>query len=122
MTTTPSTRIDTRDMLVVHDAIRREYGLAPAEVRGVAPADTARAGVLAAHIDLLNGLLHHHHAGEDRLLWPVLQPRVPAEIAPTVERMERQHEGIADAQQEVEATLVRWRATAEEQHILPLAA
>ena len=143
---TPS-RVDTREMVVVHDAVRREYGLAPDEVSGVAPGDTARARVLAAHIDLLNDFLHHHHAGEDRLLWPVLQPRLPVDVRPSIEWMERQHEGIAEAMTAVATALTRWRAAAaapdrdaladalrellrrltehlaaEEQQVLPLAA
>jgi hypothetical protein len=71
---TSTTHVDTRDMLVVHDSIRRQFGQAPALVRGVAPGDSVRAAVVADHVDLLGALLHHHHAGEDRLLWPVLQP------------------------------------------------
>jgi len=145
--TDTATGTDTRDMLVVHDSIRRQFGAAPALVRGVAVGDTDRAAVVADHVDLLGALLHHHHAGEDRLLWPVLQPRVPADLAATVTRMEHQHEGIAAAQQAVTAHVRAWRAgaggsdrealaaaledlfgritehlAAEEQHILPLAA
>jgi len=142
-----ATGTDTRDMLVVHDSIRRQFGQAPALVRGVAAGDTRRAAVVADHVDLLGALLHHHHAGEDRLLWPVLQPRVPADVAATVARMESQHEGIAEAQASVTTHVVAWRTgageadrealaaaledllgqitehlAAEEQHILPLAA
>lgn len=147
MTASPTTGIDTRDMVVVHDSIRRQFGQAPALVRGIVPGDTGRAAVVADHLDLLGALLHHHHVGEDRLLWPVLQPRVPADVAATVERMERQHDGIAEAQATVSAAVAGWRAAAgeherekvattwetllaritehlaaEEQHILPLAA
>jgi len=147
MTASPATGIDTRDMVVVHDSIRRQFGQAPSLVRGVAPGDTGRAAVVADHLDLLGALLHHHHVGEDRLLWPVLQPRVPAESAATVARMEGQHEGIAEAQATVSTAVAAWRVgagvderetlattwedlraritehlTAEEQHILPLAA
>ncbi|WP_199580340.1 hemerythrin domain-containing protein [Blastococcus sp. TBT05-19] len=146
MTTTP-TPTDTRDMLVVHASIRRQFGEAPGLVRGVADGDTARAAVVADHLQLLGDLVHHHHTGEDRLLWPVLQPRLPAEVAATVERMEAQHEGIAEQQGAVSAALAAWRSTggpderealatafealtgritehlaAEEEHILPLAA
>ncbi len=144
---TSTTPVDTRDMLVVHDSIRRQFGQVPALVRDVAPGDGVRAAVVADHVDLLGALLHHHHAGEDRLLWPVLQPRVRADVVSTVERMERQHEGIADAQESVTTAMVAWRAAAgederealataleglveritehlaaEEEHILPLAA
>jgi hypothetical protein len=147
MTTSPGDRVDTRDMLVVHDSIRRQFGAAPALVRGVASGDTTRAALVAQHLDLLGALLHHHHEGEDRLLWPVLQPRLPADVAATVERMERQHEGIAEAQEAVTGATTTWRRSAgedereilaraledllgritdhlaaEEQHILPLAA
>jgi hemerythrin-like domain-containing protein len=147
MTTSPTTGVDTRDMVVVHDSIRRQFGEASNLVRGVAAGDTRRAGVVADHIELLGTLLHHHHTGEDRLLWPVLKPRVAADVAATVERMESQHEGIAEAQTAVTSTVATWRAAApegerealaaaledlferitehlaaEEKHILPLAA
>jgi hypothetical protein len=147
MTASAADGVDTRDMLVVHDSVRRQFGRAPSLVRGVAPGDTARAVVVADHVDLLGALLHHHHTGEDRLLWPVLQPRVPDAVVGAVERMERQHEGIAEMQESVTAAVAAWRATAgederealataleeltgritehlaaEEQHILPLAA
>ena len=147
MTASPTAGVDTRDMVVVHDSIRRQFGEAPALVRGVGPGDTARAALVADHVHLLGELLHHHHAGEDRLLWPVLQPRVPEDVAATVARMERQHDGIADAQGAVTSTLAAWRPgagvgerealaaaleelfaritehlAAEEEHILPLAA
>lgn len=147
MTASSTTDVDTRDMVVVHDSIRRQFGAAPALVRGVAAGDTSRAGVVADHVELLGALLHHHHSGEDRLLWPVLQSRVPADVSATVARMESQHEGIAEAQAAVTASVASWRAAAgaaereelatalgdlferitehlaaEEQHILPLAA
>jgi hypothetical protein len=138
--------VDTREMIAVHSAFRREFGLAPGLVRGVAPGDGQRAGVVADHLELIGSFLHHHHAGEDKLLWPKLLERVPAELAPTVELMERQHEGVHEVIEEMNAALGRWRAgaaetdrdqlagaldrlhallvehlAAEEQHILPLA-
>jgi hypothetical protein len=147
MTAHPPTTVDTRDMVVVHDSFRREFGQAPALVRAVTPGDTARAAVVADHVDLLGALLHHHHTGEDRLLWPVLGPRLPADTRDTVARMESQHEGIAEALSAVTAASTAWRGTAgtaerdalaaaletvlarttehlaaEEEHVLPLAA
>jgi hemerythrin-like domain-containing protein len=138
--------VDTREMIAVHSAFRREFRLAPALVRAVAPGDVPRAQVVADHLELLGTFLHHHHAGEDRLLWPKLLERVPAELAPTVELMERQHEGVHEVIEETTAALARWRTdaaqadrdeladaldrlhtllvehlAAEEQHILPLA-
>jgi hypothetical protein len=147
MTTSPATRVDTRDMVVVHDSIRRQFGQVPALVRAVAAGDTGRADVVADHLDLLGDLLHHHHVGEDRLLWPVLQPRVAGDLVATVDRMESQHDGIAQSQAAAAAATTAWRSSAgpderealataweamfericehlaaEEEHILPLAA
>ena len=44
----------TREMLMVHNAFRREFGLTPALVRGVADGDRQRAETLADHIELTN--------------------------------------------------------------------
>ena len=145
--TATATALDTRDMVVVHDALRREYRFMPDLVRGVAPGDPMRVQVVADHVALVAGLLHHHHAGEDRLLWPVLLPRVGDDAADTVRLMERQHIGIHAAQERADAALARWRVdgdvaareesadalaevgarltehlAAEEAHLLPLAA
>jgi hemerythrin-like domain-containing protein len=104
--------VDTREMIAVHSAFRREFRLAPALVRGVAPGDVTRAEVVADHLELIGTFLHHHHDGEDRLLWPKLLERVPAELTSTVELMERQHEGVHAVIEEMTATLARWRADA----------
>ncbi len=112
MSTGHTAELDTRDMVVVHTAFRREFRLAPALVRGVAEGDVRRAGVVADHLDLMTTMLYHHHETEDRLLWPVLLERVPAELAPTVELMERQHERIHAANAAVTERLPRWRAGA----------
>jgi Hemerythrin HHE cation binding domain len=117
---TPDT-IDTRDMVVVHTAFRREFRLAPALVRGVRDEDTRRAAVVADHLDLMTTMLYHHHETEDRLLWPLLLERVPAELAPTVELMERQHERIHAANEAVVQRLPGWRSTALSEVGEPLA-
>jgi len=144
---TTSTGIDTREMIVVHTAFRRELGAAPALVRGVAAGDSDRAQVVGDHVELLLDMLHHHHVGEDELLWPKLLQRVPEELAPTVLLMESQHALIAAEREAAQAALPSWRAAAavpvrerlagalermhpllvehlaaEEQQILPLAA
>jgi iron-sulfur cluster repair protein YtfE (RIC family) len=71
-----------------------------------------RAAVVADHLDLLTTMLHHHHETEDRLLWPVLLERVPAELAPTVTLMERQHERIHAGNAAVLERLAAWRGAA----------
>jgi hemerythrin-like domain-containing protein len=142
-----TTGIDTREMVVVHTAFRREFEEAPPIVRSVAPGEQERLRRVGDHVQFMLDMLHHHHAGEDRLLWPKLLARVPADVAPTVELMERQHEGIHAELERARTALTAWRSTgsrddgealaaaierltpllvehlgAEEQQILPLAA
>ncbi|MCM2427197.1 hemerythrin domain-containing protein [Streptomyces sp. RKAG337] len=106
-------RPDTHEMVVIHLGLRRESRLLTELIAAVAPGDTARAGVLAAHFrDYLLGLTNHHH-GEDDHLWPPLLARVDIE-ADLVLRMEAQHEGIAATLARAEAALPGWEATAGE--------
>jgi hemerythrin-like domain-containing protein len=94
MSTTVQERPDTSEMVVIHDLFRREFGNLPGLVRGVAPGDVERAGVVVDFVrELANGL-HHHHTGEDELMWPLLLERATADAA-LVLRMEEQHERIA---------------------------
>ncbi|QNN52676.1 hemerythrin domain-containing protein [Nocardioides mesophilus] len=103
---------DTRDMLVVHTAIRREFRLAPGLVLGVAEGDTERSAVVAEHVADLLRLLHHHHQGEDRLIWPLMLERLPEDLAPIVHTMESQHAGISASIEQVEEALPAWRSSA----------
>ncbi|WP_170286077.1 hemerythrin domain-containing protein [Nocardioides rubriscoriae] len=143
----PSTGVDVRDMVMAHRAFRREFRLAPAAVRRVAPGDRRQTRRVAAHLRGLVRALHHHHDGEDRLLWPRLHARVPAEVGRTVALVEAQHETIAALLGAAEAQLAGWvdgagaeggerlartlgelsealdeHLAAEEEHVLPLAA
>jgi len=102
-------RPDVRDMLVVHDAFRREYGMLPRLVRGVAPHDAARAEVLAAHYALLARFLHLHHHSEDLVLYPVLAQRVPDHPA-LVDRMEGEHRELSERLDAATRAVPRWAA------------
>lgn len=98
----------TREMKLIHTGLRREYRRLPALVRGVEHGDTERARMLADHIVLLNTLVHRHHTGEDEHLWPKLLMRVPEELVPVVNAVERQHEGIDIAIQAAATLLPDW--------------
>lgn len=87
-------RTDVREMFVVHTAFRRDFRLAPGLIRSVPIGDRARARLVAEHLTMVTEMLHHHHTGEDELLWPLLLERVPEQLAPIVELMEAQHEGV----------------------------
>lgn len=105
-----SNKPDTTDMVLVHRVFRREFRLAPRLVRQVPAGDTARAERVAAHIADLADALHHHHSGEDDLVWPKLLQRAQFE-ADLVIRMQTQHEAVAGLLLAVQNLLCTWRTT-----------
>ncbi|MGH3764149.1 MAG: hypothetical protein ACRDS0_09355 [Pseudonocardiaceae bacterium] len=50
MTASTTECVDTRDMIAVHTAFRREFRLAPGLVRGTAVGDASRASIVGAHL------------------------------------------------------------------------
>jgi hypothetical protein len=107
-------KVDTWDMVVVHKMFRREFGELPGLVRRVAAGDVARARRIAEHAELLTRGLHHHHTGEDELLWPPLLERTGGLRADLVRRMEQQHVVVAASLDRINPLLARWRANADE--------
>ncbi|WP_018331234.1 hemerythrin domain-containing protein [Actinomycetospora chiangmaiensis] len=105
--------VDVRDMLVVHTALLREFRLAPAAVGRVALGDRRRAAAVGKHLRLLCDLLHHHHQGEDELLWPPLRDRVPHAALARLEAAEAQHVEIDAALDRVAAARRTWTATVD---------
>jgi hemerythrin-like domain-containing protein len=89
--------VDVRDMLVVHTAMLREFRLAPAAVIRVPIGARNRAVTVDRHLGLICDLLHHHHAGEDELLWPVLRPRLPPQAVAYLDEAAAQHAGLDHA-------------------------
>ena len=108
---TAPTVVDTHDMVLVHRVFRRELAMLPALVRRAAgdPDHTRR---VQAHAEELMAFLHHHHSGEDELVWPKLRTRVAVEQE-LVDRMERQHDVVAALSARVEATLSAWQGDAQ---------
>ncbi|MFE0631912.1 hemerythrin domain-containing protein [Streptomyces sp. NPDC058864] len=105
---------DTRDMYMAHTALRREFRLLPDLIRSVAPGDTRRAEVVGAHAALVCRVLHTHHEGEDKLLWPKLVERAGVDAEVIVPTMEQQHHAIDELHTEVTGRLVAWTATAQD--------
>ena len=108
-TDTGSDRPLIQQMVVIHRVFRREFGLLPALIRGVAADDLDRAKVVADHATWLLRFVHVHHSGEDELLWPVLLERVEIE-SDLIRRMEDQHEQVAALVPRAEAQLPGWAA------------
>jgi iron-sulfur cluster repair protein YtfE (RIC family) len=109
----PSAVVDTRDMVLVHQAMRREVRLAPAAVRRTACDDRRRVRRVARHLQQLTLGVTLHHQGEDRLLWPKLLARVPEQLAPLIDLMEAQHETVHALIGAVDAQRTAWAAHPE---------
>ena len=110
--TTAAERIDTHEMVIVHRLFRREFRLLPVMVRLVPAGDRERAAVVAGHAADMTFALHHHHTGEDLLLWPKLLAR-SAPRAELVQRMQAQHERVAVLLDRVEVLMTTWRSSAD---------
>jgi hemerythrin-like domain-containing protein len=109
MTTITAKRPNTHEMIVVHRVFRREIELMPRLIRAVPDGDTARARVLAQAFSDYQLGLHHHHTGEDDLVWPLLLARVDLE-AEIVLRMEAQHEVVGRTLDEAAQRMPAWQA------------
>ncbi|MEV6239785.1 hemerythrin domain-containing protein [Lentzea sp. NPDC051838] len=105
--------VDTWEMVVIHRWFKREFAAMPALVRGVAPGDRKNAEYVAEFVEMMAGLLHHHHVGEDEMLWPKLLERVGGMDTELVQRMEQQHEVVGGALERVEQLLPHWRNNAD---------
>lgn len=104
---------DSRDMIVAHDAFRREFGSLPALIAGVPTGDTDGTAVIAGHVLMMVDFLHAHHTGEDDNVWPRLRERCPGEVRPLIETMDRQHAFIDSELEALAAGGRRWRASAD---------
>lgn len=115
MTAPPVDRPDTAEMVFVHNSFRKQFGNLPGLVRGVRAGDRARAAVIVEFLDQLTAALHHHHAGEDELMWPLLLERAPMDSA-LILRMEEQHERIAELYRHAERSARSYSAQADAAH------
>ena len=100
---------DARDMLVAHTMYRREFGLMPGLIRGVAAGDSARAELVTDHVVQMTEELTAHHQAEDRQVWPRLRERCPDECASVAGVMEDQHHAIHERLAHVGSVAESWR-------------
>lgn len=101
--------VDTRDMVVVHTALLREIRRAPAAVeRAAAGRSRRRRARTVRHLRLILDLLEHHHAGEDRLMLPLLRGRISRDELPAVDTGEEQHARIEGLLGDIGGALARW--------------
>lgn len=103
---------DSRDMYPAHAVFRREFAAVPALARAAADGDRRRARQLANHVEYLIGFLHGHHQAEDDIVWPKILERGAAEVAPLVETMEAQHDGLDKALKDLHIKAASWGESA----------
>ncbi|SEP27756.1 hemerythrin domain-containing protein [Trujillonella endophytica] len=84
--------IDLAPMFLMHRAFRRDLDAFAGVVPTVAVDDRERWGRLARRFRLFATVLHKHHSGEDRAMWPLLADR--GADAAVLESLEAQHAGI----------------------------
>ena len=106
---------DTSDMVIVHRMFRRECALLPQLVAAVAGGDLARARTVAGHAREVLDMLHHHHVGEDELLWPRLSARTRFHND-LLARMDSQHQGLAVLLEHLRASAHRVAGRAHRAH------
>ena len=100
-----------QEMVIVHRVFRREYRLAPEIVARVVDGDVGRAEVVASHLTELGTVLHHHHTGEDELVWPRLLERAALSEA-LVARMQDEHARVSELLHRLDELVPAWRRTA----------
>ncbi|MFF0580029.1 nitroreductase/quinone reductase family protein [Streptosporangium saharense] len=87
---------------LVHDGFRRELALIRKEL-----AESGRPGLgVQLRINCLTVCqgLHHHHTGEDTMMFPALAERHPS-LAPALERLTREHGRVAVLVEELKRAL-----------------
>ncbi|GAA0929986.1 hypothetical protein GCM10009554_12730 [Kribbella koreensis] len=104
---------DTHEMVIIHRVFRREFGLLPDLIGHVTVGDTERAALVGEHLTDLVASLHHHHEGEDDLLWPPLLEKASLE-ADLIHRMEGQHSALSIALDQIDKLAPAWAATANQ--------
>lgn len=110
--TMAQTRTDTWQMNYVHDQFRREFEQLPDLLRAVPAGDVTRAKIVGGHARLVTDFLHHHHQGEDEMLWPKLLSRCPDKLdQELIHRMESQHAHVSELIEQINALLPGWIAS-----------
>lgn len=91
----PDGPVDLTPMFLMHHAFRRDLTNFAAAAQGTPLADRRTWQALDQRWQRFAAILHHHHSGEDRFIWPELVARVEEGGTPedraTLEAMEAEH-------------------------------
>ena len=97
----PKAPANTRMMTIVHEALRRDLRRAWQALENTAPPPDDQRRAIARHLTWMMQFLHHHHAGEDVGLYPLVRERNPG-AANLLDAMNADHEAVAPAITDVE--------------------
>ncbi len=108
--TAPGTyRTETSDMFAVHQAITQAFDAAPVLIDGTG-GRVDRVEVIASFYENVLEFLHVHQAGEDELVYPILEERCVEEKA-MLGQIESQHALLNEPMEHARASIAAWRAT-----------
>jgi hemerythrin-like domain-containing protein len=99
----------TSDMFAVHQALLGALEGAPALVAS-AGHDAERTELIGSYYENVLEFLHVHHAGEDELIYPILEERCTDEKA-MLARIDAQHTLLVGPMAEAREAIAAWRAT-----------
>jgi hypothetical protein len=88
----PEGPVDLAPMYLMHHAFRRDLDAFAAAVPAVAVTDRAHWARIARRFEFFGTVLHKHHSGEDRAMWPLLAEK-GADPA-VLDTLEAEHAGI----------------------------
>lgn len=100
--------IEVRDMAIVHATFRSAFEESAQLVRANPMPSEERVQFLGDHIDFIVGMLHHHHASEDLLLYPLLAERAQEQLT-MVDEVGHQHVEVNGAIDAVSESCSAWR-------------
>ncbi len=108
MTTPGHFTTETSDMIAVHQALLGSLDAAPSLV-GRAGSDPDRVEAIASFYDNVLEFLHVHHAGEDELIYPLLEQRC-SDHKTMLEQIDAQHKLLYEPMDAAWAAIAAWRS------------
>ncbi|MFI5034623.1 MAG: hemerythrin domain-containing protein [Acidimicrobiales bacterium] len=107
-------------MKIVHETFRRAYEEAAQLIRANPTPSPARVTFLADHIEFGLNMLHHHHEGEDAILYPLLVERVP-DHATRTEQIDHEHQVVKQSIDSALTACSKWRTAPSDESAEKLA-
>jgi hemerythrin-like domain-containing protein len=109
MTAPGSYATETSDMIAVHQALMGALQAAPGLVTSAGDS-SERVDLIGSYCENVLEFLHVHHAGEDELIYPILEERLVEDKA-MLERISAQHGLLDDPMDQARTAIGTWRTS-----------